>query len=68
MQELQASSGTQSGGSTESHKERVDTKKACRQLSLYLLQRKRGFNSTLRVQFVDVLTFELALPGLGRHL
>lgn len=31
-------------------------------------RRKRGFNETLRVQLVDVLTFELALPGLGRHL
>lgn len=68
MQELQASSGTQSGGSTQSRWETVSTKLASQKSSGHLLHRKRNRLESGMYSARIFLTFKLALAGLGCHL
>lgn len=66
MQELQASSGTQSGGSAQSQKETVNTKQSCHQFAERRRKELADISKKICVGlFVDLLTFELALTGLG---
>lgn len=66
MQELQASSGTQSGGSTESQQQLTPPGPVIRHHSV--CSKENDANATLGGLGESRLTFELPLPGLGCHL